>query len=110
MFGAADVATAPSTRPDAFPNSVLEAAVAGLPTVAADEGGLAEMVIEGRTGRLVMPRHPGHLATVLRELADDPARRSQLGAAAASDVRSRVALPRMLDLIHGCYERLLARR
>lgn len=106
VLGAADAVAVPSTRPDPLPNAALEAAAAGVPVVAAAHGGLPEIVRDGSTGTLVEPSDPGRLAAALRALADDPAGAQRLGAAAARDVRSRFALPRMLGQVQAVYERL----
>lgn len=106
ILGAADAVAVPSTRPDPLPNSALESAAAGLPVVAAAHGGLPEIVRDGETGRLVPPGDATALAGALRELADDPAAARRLGEAAATDVRERFALPRMLDEVQALYERL----
>ena len=91
VYGAADVVVVPSKQPDPLPNAALEAAAAGCCVVAAAHGGLPEIVRDGETGRLVAPGDPRALAAALAELADDPAQRERLGAAAAADVGARFA-------------------
>lgn len=76
-----DVLAVPS-REEPFGRVAAEAAVAGRPVVATDCGGLSEVVEPGRTGLLVPPDDPAALGAALRELADDPALRLRLGAAA----------------------------
>lgn len=105
-FGAADVVAVPSTRPDPFPNSALEAAAAGLPIVAASHGGLPEIVRDGETGLLVTPGDPAALARALRSLADDPQRRAAMGERAAADARVRFNPLRMLGEMQAVYERV----
>jgi glycosyltransferase involved in cell wall biosynthesis len=108
IYGAADVITVPSTRPDPLPNSALEAAAAGCCVVAADHGGLPEILGERTTGRLVVPASPVALASVLAELRSDPQQRERLGAAAAADVRRRFAPERLLAHTQALYDGLLA--
>ena len=108
VYGAADVVVVPSKQPDPLPNAALEAAAAGCCVVASAHGGLPEILRDGATGRLVPPREPGALAAVLAQLADAPAERDKLGAAAAADVAQRFSLARMLDEVQALYERLLA--
>ena len=105
-FGAADVVVVPSTRPDPFPNSALEAAAAGLPVVAASHGGLPEIVRDGESGLLVTPGDPAALARALRELADDPERRLRMGELAAADAHERFDPQRMLAEMRAVYERV----
>lgn len=50
---------------------LLEAAASGVPVVATDVGGTAEIVIDGATGRLVPPRDPKGLATAVIGLLRD---------------------------------------
>jgi glycosyltransferase involved in cell wall biosynthesis len=106
VLGTADAVAVPSTLPDPFPNSALEAAAAGVPVVASAHGGVVEMLHDGETGRLVAPGDPRALAGALRELADDPSARARLGAAAAADVRERFSRERMLTAIQRMYDRL----
>jgi glycosyltransferase involved in cell wall biosynthesis len=76
--------------------------------VASGQGGLPEVVRDGETGLLVPPGDPRALAEALRRLADDPALRTRLGEAAASDVRERFSRERMLRELQELYDRLLS--
>jgi glycosyltransferase involved in cell wall biosynthesis/predicted metal-dependent phosphoesterase TrpH len=80
VYAAADVFCFPSTT-DTFGQVLLEAAASGLPAVAADAGGAAELVDDEVTGLLVRPDDPVALAGALRRLVDDPALRERLGRA-----------------------------
>ncbi len=108
VYGAADVIVVPSTRPDPLPNSALESAAAGCCVVAAAHGGLPEILRDHQTGRLVPPGDASALATVLAELAADPAQRERLGAAAAADVADRFSVERLLERVQGLYDEVLA--
>lgn len=107
ILGAADAVAVPSTSPDPLPNAALEAASAGLAVVASAVGGLLEIVDDGKTGCLVPPGDADILATSLRQLATDAPTRTRLGEAAAADISERFGVPRMLDEVQRCYERLL---
>jgi glycosyltransferase involved in cell wall biosynthesis len=107
VYGAADVVAVPSKHPDPFPNAALEAAAAGCCVVASAHGGLPEMLRDGETARLVAPGDAGALAATIAELADDPAQRARLGAAAAADVTRRFSTARMLDEVQALYDELL---
>jgi glycosyltransferase involved in cell wall biosynthesis len=106
-FGAADVVAVPSKQPDPFPNAALEAAAAGCCVVAANHGGIPEIIEDGATGVLVEPGSTHALATALADLKNDPSRRTRLGAAAAKSTNERFSRERMLGEIHALYERLL---
>ncbi len=106
VYGAADVVAVASTQPDPLPNAALEAAAAGCCVVAADHGGLPEIIDDGVTGRLVAPGDPQALARVLAGLRADPAARDRLGAAAAADVRERFSAARLLARTQELYDAL----
>lgn len=59
-------------RTEILPLAILEAMAAGVPVVATDVGGVADVVRDDDTGLLVAPEDPGALAAaLLRLLADD---------------------------------------
>lgn len=81
-----------SSRYEGFPNALLEAMAAGLPTIAFDcEFGPAELIEDGRTGVLVRNGAVDALGCVLFALIGDRDRRRMLGQAA------RVAAARLAD-------------
>ncbi len=73
-----DVLVAPS-RQEPFGTVLAEAMAAGTPVVATRVGGLAEVVVDGVTGRLVEPGRPDELAAAVLEVL---AARERMGAAA----------------------------
>lgn len=81
-----DIAVAPYPPGDHYfsPLKVYEYMAAGLPIVASEIGGIPDQLGGGRYGVLVPPGDVASLAEALDDLASDPARRSQLGAAARS--------------------------
>ena len=85
IVAAADVLCLPSYR-EGLPNVILEAAAAGIPTVASHICGIVDAVAEGRTGLLHEPRDVADLLARLRMLAADPALRRRLGDAAKARV------------------------
>jgi glycosyltransferase involved in cell wall biosynthesis len=110
VLGAADAVVVPSTQPDPLPNAALEAAAAGCCVVAADHGGLPEIVHDGRTGVLVPPGDAGALARALAALAGDPATAVRLGSAAAYDVRGRFSADGLLEAVQDLYDEVLESR
>jgi glycosyltransferase involved in cell wall biosynthesis len=66
IYQSADVYTLPSLQ-DNLPNTVVEAFACGTPVVAFRTGGLANMITDGRTGRLAEPFSTQSLAGALRD-------------------------------------------
>lgn len=78
LLAACDVFAHPS-RNDAMPLAVVEASAAGLPVVAWNDGGIAEIVDPGHTGLLATPMDVNELAGYLIDLLADPLRASAMG-------------------------------
>lgn len=76
----ADVLVVPSRWYENSPNVILEAFAAGTPVIAANHGGMAEMVRDGVDGLLVAPGDPAALGAALERLLIDPALLTQLRA------------------------------
>lgn len=69
------------------PLKPFEAMALGCPVVASDVAALADLVVDGVTGRLFRKGDVGALTALLTELIADPAQRTRLGQAAAAWVR-----------------------
>lgn len=80
-MAAADAFCLPSYR-EGFGMVVVEAAAAGIPAVASRIYGVTDAVQEGVTGLLHRPGDVADIVRALRELADDPARRTAMGGTA----------------------------
>jgi len=70
----ADVVLVPSTKPEPFGLVAIEAMAAGRSVIAANHGGLAEIVVDGLTGSLVVPNSVASLAAAITAYVKDPAR------------------------------------
>jgi glycosyltransferase involved in cell wall biosynthesis len=81
LYAAADLYVWPAVG-EAYGLALLEAQAAGLPVIAGREGGVAEVVADGRSGLLTPPRDPAALAGAVRVLLEQPGRRRALAAAA----------------------------
>ncbi len=77
---------------DGLPNVLMEAQSQGLACVASDVSAIHELIIDGQTGMLVPPQQPQALAQALRQLIQDPERRSQLGQAGRIRVAARFGM------------------
>ncbi len=68
-----------SSRHESLPLSIIEAMRTGLPVIASDVGGVAELVAHGVTGYLVPRSDVESLRERLRELITSPENRSRMG-------------------------------
>jgi hypothetical protein len=88
-------------------SGALLAAAAGVPAVASRTGGLAEAVLDGRTGLLV-ENTPESIATAVRRMLEDPERARRMGAAARSRARTLFSLEAMIQGTLRVYHRVLS--
>lgn len=96
---------------EGLPIVLLEAAASGLPMVAMDVGGTAEIVRDGRTGFIVQAKDPDALAAAMTRLAAMPAaQRAVLGRSARQHVASTYGLDAVADNWDALYRELLSRR
>ncbi len=89
-------------------NTILEATASGLPVVATDVGGNAELVRQGVTGELIAPADPALLATVMVRLASDPDAAARLGRAGREEALRRFGLAAMVAAYQSVYDTQLA--
>jgi glycosyltransferase involved in cell wall biosynthesis len=80
LYDRADVFCLPSFA-EGLPTVLMEAMAAGLPTVATNVNGTAELVDDGVTGILVPPARADLIAAALGRLAADADLRASMGAA-----------------------------
>ena len=98
----ADILAVPSWY-EPFGMVVLEGMLYGLPIVASDIGGPAEILEHERTALLVPPRDPVALARSFLMLVDAPRLRRELGLAAARAVRQEWLYARVVQKMKTAY-------
>ena len=94
FWSACDFAVLTSDN-EAMPYSLVEAALAGLPTVTTDAGSASEVVVDGVTG-LVVPLSAEAVADGIRRLVADPPAMAAMGAAARERALAEFSPQRML--------------
>lgn len=98
----------PSECYETFGMAIVEAFACGLPVVASRLGAMAELVADGRTGRLFLPGDPDDLARAVRGLWSDPAETARLGRAARTEYETRYTAARNYVELMTCYRRAMA--
>lgn len=92
-------------------SSILEAMACERAVIATRAGGIPEIVEDGVTGLLVAPRDHRAMADAIVQLLDDPARRTQMGAAGRARVVSAFSVEALVHRTVRVYtQRLAARR
>ena len=96
-----------SSRWEGLSRAIIEAMMFGLPVVATDVGGTAELVEDGITGFLVPAQDPAALAQALDQLLKDEMLRNSMGSVGRERALERFSLPRMLMETQTVYEEIL---
>lgn len=90
-------------------NTILEAMASGLPVVATDVGGNADLVRDGVTGRVVPAADSAVMAEALVQLASNPASAAAMGRAGRGDSERLYSLQAMVSNYQQVYDRHLVR-
>ncbi len=90
-------------------NAILEAMATGLPVVAVNAGGNAELVRHGETGLLVPSSEPAALAAAMSRYVEDAGLRRRHGAAGRRRAET-FSLEKMAGAYAAVYDRVLAKR
>lgn len=110
LYQAADVVVAPSVWPEPLSRVVLEAMHFSRPVVATAVGGNPELIEPDVSGLLVPRGDAAALADAVATLLRDPARRRQLGAAAAVRVKTMFAEEHLLAALLEVYREVIGAR
>jgi glycosyltransferase involved in cell wall biosynthesis len=97
-FAASDVNVLASRGGDSMPAALIEAGLAGLPSIATPVEAIPEIVVDGVTGCLVPVGAPRQLADALAALVDDSARRQRMGEAARAHCRQHFSIERVAEM------------
>jgi glycosyltransferase involved in cell wall biosynthesis len=100
FLNAADVSVLASVR-EQFGSVLVEAMACGLPAVAVDRYGPAEIVRDGVTGWLVEPDDEAALAGAIAAALDDPVERRRRGRRAQRDAHERFSWPAIAERLAG---------
>lgn len=105
LMRAMDVVVSASVSHESFGMVLAEAMALGRPVVTSDVGGTAEVVTDGKTGRVVPPADPAALASAIAQTLERD--RSAMAAAAAADARARFSPAIFWQRIADIYDQVL---
>jgi sugar transferase (PEP-CTERM/EpsH1 system associated) len=88
-------------------NTILEAMASGVPVIATDVGGNAELVTHGVTGEVVPSDDVDAMAAALLRQATDPTQADAMGLAGRVEVERRFSLQAMVSAYHALYDQAL---
>src|SRR5215210_3615046 len=108
-LNAADLLVLPSVR-EQFGQVLVEAMACGVPPIAVDAHGPAEIVEDGETGWLVPPDDEDAMADSLVAAVADDDERARRGEAAYEDARGRYSWPALARGVANVYDDVLAGR
>lgn len=91
LLRAADIVVHSSVYPEPFGRVVVEGMLAGRPVIAADAGGVTEIMRNEETGLLVSPDEPRALAGAITRLIDDPKLAASIAGRGATHARREFA-------------------
>jgi glycosyltransferase involved in cell wall biosynthesis len=94
---------------EGMPAVVLEAMACEVPVVGTAVNGIADLVIDGVTGRLTSVRRPDELANAIESLLGDPAAAREMGRAGRRQLEAHHSMQAMVDAKLTLYSDALAR-
>jgi glycosyltransferase involved in cell wall biosynthesis len=107
VLASANIVCLPSYR-EGLPKVLLEAMSCGRAIVTTDVPGCREVVRDGDNGLLVPVRTSEPLAKAIRQLVEDPALRTQMGASGRERVMNEFRVERVVEETLALYRELLA--
>jgi sugar transferase (PEP-CTERM/EpsH1 system associated) len=108
IMGGFDCFVLPSLA-EGISNTILEAMASGLPVIATDVGGNADLVEAGITGQIVPAGDPQALADQIVKLAKAPSQAKTMGQLGRERVEQGFSMNAMVAAYLGTYDKLLGR-
>lgn len=103
----ADVFVMPSISREGLCRALMEAMAQGVPPIVTNVGGMPELVVDQHCGLVVPPRDPAALASAIRLMHEQPAKRRAFGAKARDRIVSDFNIESTIAQMAEFFERLL---
>ncbi len=101
-----DIVVQPSLQPEGFGRTVAETMACGVPVIAANRGGIPEIMEDGTHGFLIDPEDVEQFANAVENLIEQPELRAQMGRSGVERIREHFSLNSYVDQIQRTYETL----
>ena len=95
------------SRYETFPITVLEAYVCGKPVIASNEGGLRDLVINGKTGLLIDVGNVDQLAKAILSLINNEVKVKEMGSMGRQLVKSNFSIEKVVGKLEKIYEEIV---
>lgn len=106
IWRSCDIAVVPSTEPESFGMVALEAMAAKKPVIAADHGGITEIVVNNETGILINHCDEKALSDAIETLAENSILRNKMGEAGFSRLINTFSLTNYVSSMSAIYEQV----
>lgn len=103
VMRALDILAHTSTKPEPFGLAIIEAMASEKPVVAFNNGGIPEIVEDGKTGVLTHPLDEEQFARALDRLLSEPQRAMEMGKEGRRRVERLFTLKRQSEQIQACF-------
>lgn len=107
FWDSVDIAVVPSTEPEPFGMVAIEAMLCKKPVVAANHGGLTEIVLHNQTGFLFEPNNENQLAEYLQKLLDNSDLRNNFGKNGYQRVLEHFSIDKHVQKFEQIFEEIL---
>lgn len=106
VYSASDILLMPS-RFEGLPMTLLEAMAMGLPVVASNLDGIAEVITDACEGFLAEPGHAPAFTSRILQLLHDPSLASRITASARATIETNHSVEKMTSAVEAIYDRFL---
>ena len=103
LLNAFDIFLFPSVK-EGLPFAILEAGMAGLPTIASAVGGIPEVLTDMQTGMLIRPKNSDEIIRAIAYVFSHPAKTAELGKKLRAMVKKNFSLKEMIKRTNEVYK------
>jgi glycosyltransferase involved in cell wall biosynthesis len=107
IMAALDIFILPSVASEATSQVIPQALAVGRPVIAANAGGLSEIIEDGVTGRLIPPKDPSAIANAIIRMADNREEAGKMAVNGRMKILEGYTLQKMIESTADVYDSLI---